>query len=389
MKITALRATPVNIPYRTPALMAAGGSDHSPRTLIEVETDEGLNGLGEASYGYAAQVIERDFAPALIGLDPRLGPAALKRYCLPDQLDFGTPLLKVRLAAWGGIDIALWDLLARAEGVPVYQLLGGAVRECAEFVAYAYSPPEASRAPDQMAATALAAVASTGARIFEFKLGVHPVEVDIATVQAVHAALAGTAQIAIDANMGWSYEDARRVLASIAPLLENCEEPVASLRQMQQLATEFDLNVSAHCSDLDTMLAYPRVGVVPTLDAAGGITGVRWLAKALGASGRRIWLRSHAEAGIGFAAITHLGMSTPELNRPAQSLNELIAEDLIMGERWDVRRGGVRAPSAPGLGVSLDRAALHASHARYLEHGEVLAFAPAARRGDQSPKSSA
>jgi glucarate dehydratase len=133
MRITAIRATPVNVPYRAAALMSAGSNQYSTRTIIEVETDGDLIGLGDASYGYAACIIEREFAPALAGLDPRLGPEALKRYCLPDHLDFGTPLLKVRLAAWGGVDIALWDLLAQSEGVPLYQLLGGAVREQAEF----------------------------------------------------------------------------------------------------------------------------------------------------------------------------------------------------------------------------------------------------------------
>lgn len=175
----------------------------------------------------------------------------------------------------------------------------------------------------------------------------------------------------------------------MAPLLENAEEPVASLAQMQQLASEFNVNVSAHCADLDTVLAYPRVGVVPTLDAAGGISGVRRLAQVLGACGRRVWLRSHAEAGIGWAAITHLGMSTPELNRPAQSLMDLIAEDLVLGERWDVRQGGVRPPEIPGLGVSLDRTALRACHERYLKQGEVMAFPPAVSRGDHPPNSSA
>jgi glucarate dehydratase len=121
---------------------------------------------------------------------------------------------------------------------------------------------------------------------------------------------------------------------------------------------------------------------VPTLDACGGITGVRRLAQTLGPLGRRMWLRSHAEAGIGWAAIVHLGMSTLELERPAQSLIDLLTDDLVMGERWDVRDGGVRAPDLPGLGVILDRAAVQAAHELYLEHGQTLAFPPALTRSD-------
>jgi glucarate dehydratase len=379
MKITAIRATPVNIPYRNPARMSAGTMEHSTRTIIEVQTDAGITGLGDASYAFAAEVIEREFAPALVGLDPCAGPQ-LKRHCLPDHLDFGTPLLKARFAAWGGLDIALWDLIGKTRGVPVYQLLGGAIRERAPFVCYAYSPPEADRAPDVMSEIARKAVNSSGAQIFEFKVGVHPPKVDIDTIIAVHTALAGKAEVAVDANMALSYDVAGYLLREVAPLLENIEEPVASLRQMEQLASDFNVRTSAHCTDLDAMMPYPHVDCVPTLDACGGITGVRQLAQALGEMGRRVWIRSHAESGIGWAAIVHLGMSTAELGRPAQSLMDLCAEDLISGDRWDVRGGGVCAPAAAGLGVSLDRAALDACHELYRELGEVQAFPPALRR---------
>ena len=353
-------------PIEPPALMSAGRNDSSTRTIIEVETDAGLTGLGEASYGHAAHIIERDFAPALSGLDPCVGAAALKRYCLPDHFGFRDTFAQ---GAAGGLG---WS---RHRTVGSYRRGRRVCRSTNCSVArFENAPnswhtltarPRRARAPTQMAAIAIAAVASTGARIFEFKLGVHP-------RRGRHRDGAGRSRrrsrvrrrLAIDANMGWSYgRCARRILSEVAPLLENAEEPVASLAQMQQLASEFNVNVSAHCADLDTVLAYPRVGVVPTLDAAGGISGVRRLAQVLGACGRRVWLRSHAEAGIGWAAITHLGMSTPELNRPAQSLMDLIAEDLVLGERWDVRQGGVRPPEIPGLGVSLDRTALRACHA--------------------------
>lgn len=62
MRITAIRATPVNIAYRTSPLMSAGRNDSSTRTIIEVETDAGPTGLGEASCSHAAHIIERDFA---------------------------------------------------------------------------------------------------------------------------------------------------------------------------------------------------------------------------------------------------------------------------------------------------------------------------------------
>jgi glucarate dehydratase len=383
MRITAVRATPLNIPYRRAARMSAGSAESSTRTLIEVETDAGLTGLGDASYAFAAGIIEREFAPALLGMSPFEIPL-LKRHCLPDHLDFGTPLLKARFAAWGGLDVALWDLKAQAAGVPVYELLGGAVRESAPFVAYAYAPLCGDSPAEAMSRLALEAIERSGARIFEFKVGVHELDAEIDTVIAVHEALRGKAEVAVDANMALTHDDARRMLQEIGPMLENFEEPVPTLRDMNDLAVEFEVPISAHCCDLDALIPYPRVDAVPTLDACGGISGVRDLARTLGALGRRVWLRSHAESGIGWAAIVHLGMSTAELARPAQSLMDLCAEDLIEGGRFDVRAGGVRAPEIPGLGVGLDRAALAACHALYLEQGEVQAFPPALRRAAKS-----
>ena len=213
-------------------------------------------------------------------------------------------------------------------------------------------------------------------------MGVHPPKVDIDTIVA-GACGPGSAEhsFAVDANMALSGRRRGLSAARGCALLENIEEPVASLRLMEQLASDFDAHTSAHCTDLDAMMPYRHVDCVPTLDACGGITGVRLLAQALGEAGRRVWVRSHAESGIGWAAIVHLGMSTPELGRPAQSLMDLCTEDLILGDRWDVREGGVcaRRPSQ-GRGVSLDRAALDTCHELYCELGEVQAFPPALRR---------
>lgn len=372
-KITAI---PVNIPYRTVPVMSAGASAYSTRTVIVVETSDGITGLGEASYAFPAGIIERDFAPALVGLDA-LDHALLRRHCLPGHLDFGTPALKMRLATWGGLEIALWDILGKRSGQPVYKLLGGAFRRHAPFVAYAYAQTESADIPESMVRQAVEAIGETGAPIFEFKVGVHPLEVEIETVRAVHAALSGKAQIAVDANMGLSFDAARRLVSAVAPLLENFEEPSGTLREMQQLASEFGVDVSTHCSDLDIVTHYPGIrGIVPTLDVAGGIANFRRLSEILTASGRRVWLRSHAESGIGWAAMVHLGISLPGLVRPAQSLIDLIEDDLVLGETWHVRSGGVVPPDVPGLGIELDRDAVRRCHRIFLEKGEIQAFAP-------------
>jgi L-alanine-DL-glutamate epimerase-like enolase superfamily enzyme len=221
------------------------------------------------------------------------------------------------------------------------------------------------------------AIAASGAPIFEFKVGVHSPDLEIEMVLAVHDALKGRARVAVDANMGMDFDTARRFLSATSSFLENCEEPVAGLADMDLLGRQFDLNISTHCSDLPTMIHYPAIrGIVPTLDVCGGISAARQISDAGTALGRKVWLRSHAESGIGWAAMVHLGISLPNLRRPAQALIEDMVDDLVTGDCWVVRDGGVVPPEKPGLGVEADWAAIERYHAEYLAIGDVQGFLP-------------
>jgi len=379
-QIKRVRAIPVNLSYRSVPVMTCGAIPSSTRTIIEVEASNGMIGLGEASYATPATIIEREFASAILGLDAS-DHALVKRHCLPRHLDYGTPGLQMRLAAWGGLEIALWDLLGKFAGLPVYRLLGGACRAKAPFVAYSYGESESAGAIEKMVDRALHSVGESGASIFEFKVGVHSIDLEIEMVRSVHDALKGRARVAVDANMGWTAEEADRFLKASSTLLENIEEPVADLQDMERIARRFGVQVSTHCSNLDVMRQYPGIrGVVPTLDVCGGISATRRLADVYGALGRDVWLRSHAESGVGWAAMVHLGISVPNLHRPAQALVDLMTDDLVLGETWHVREGGVCPPDSPGLGVEADWAAIQRCHEAYLVEGEVQAFTPDPRR---------
>jgi glucarate dehydratase len=74
--------------------------------------------------------------------------------------------------------------------------------------------------------------------------------------------------------------------------------------------------------------------------------------------GHRFWLRSSWELGISWAAMCHLAIASPAIVRPSQTLINWVADDLVSGEPWLLRDGGVRPPERPGLGVELDREAL-------------------------------
>ena len=126
MKITAVRVTPVNIPFQAPYRFSYGSIASLTKTVIEVDTDEGVTGLGECADGNrAADVIVA--GERLIGLDIRNLAEAEKR--LVPGMRY-TPWGNVTAArrVFGGIEMALWDARGKIENVPLHLLLGGAVR---------------------------------------------------------------------------------------------------------------------------------------------------------------------------------------------------------------------------------------------------------------------
>ena len=365
MKITSVRATAVEVPVTRVAAYSKRMITHVANTIVEVETDAGISGLGEARGTFCARLIHERFAPAVVGL-PVADHRAIRDACLPSEpFDYGYPEYLAHRNAFGGIEIALWDIAGREANRPLYQLLGGPARERAPFVAYAYTVDPAEGRPDEevariMADIAAERVAAAGARMFEFKVGLHSPSCEVGVAKAVHEAVGPGVDLAVDANMGFSMEAARRFLAGTADLpLANIEEPVAGLGMIERLRADFGVPVSTHCIDIDALSRHPGIDSVVTDPALLGGIGplVEFIAR-VRAIDKRIWLRARWELGIAWAVMCHLGVARPELDRPSQALIDWIEDDLVLGETWLVRHGGVRPPELPGLGVELDRAAL-------------------------------
>ena len=135
MKITAIRATPVTIPMDIPFFWSVGLYPGTSKTIIEVETDEGIVGLGESPSWDCAGVINKNMAPRLIGHDP-IDIAGCEMKCVPEwRVVQNTDDASV-VKAFGGIEIALWDIRGKAWNKPLYELLGGAVRKQIPFTEY-------------------------------------------------------------------------------------------------------------------------------------------------------------------------------------------------------------------------------------------------------------
>ena len=134
MKITNVRLTPVNIPLDIPFVWTGGLYPGTTKVVVEVETDEGLTGLGEAPSDEVLPALER-LVERVVGRDP-LDIADLESRCVPPwQIVQNTDGSAV-VTAFGALEIALWDLRGKAWGQPLHRLLGGAVRTEIPFTEY-------------------------------------------------------------------------------------------------------------------------------------------------------------------------------------------------------------------------------------------------------------
>ena len=364
MKIKSVSTIPVAIPVKRVGYFTRARRTAAMRTIVKIECDNGIVGLGETRGTAAAGIIRARFADMLTG-QHITDAASLRSMCLPDRADFGYPDQLVDQSAFVAIDMAILDCIGKNTGLPVYALLGGRCRVAAGFVAYEYSvdPSEGINpleVPDRMAEKLAAAVASTGSDFVEFKVGVYPITTDIDTIAAVRDRLGPHISIGVDANMAWDFDTADRFMAVTRDHgLSNIEEPVANLADMNRLAERHGVNVSSHATSPEMLRHYPAIdGAVGEPHAEGSLMGCRDLSERLAAIGKRYWFRSVWEAGISWAAMCHMSVAFPSLNRPMQSLFNHLGDDLIEETDFDMTAGAVEVPNRPGLGVTLDMAAV-------------------------------
>lgn len=365
MRISSIRTHTVSVPVTKTAYFSKRVIETVDNTIVEIETDAGHIGIGETRTHGAAQIIRARFAPALVDMDAT-NLSAIRDACLPKEpFDYGYPEHLSERNAYSAVDIALWDIAGKIAEKPVYDLLGGAVRDQALFSGYAYSDDPHAGYSDQelaarMAQTAKQQIDETGAHLFEYKIGLHSVDCEIGIAKAVRTALGPDVDIAVDANMGFTVAQAIAFLKGARDAgIANFEEPVSSLAGMETVREATCVPISTHCYDRDTLMRYPLIdAIVVDPQLVGGITGFLDQVSLAQSLGKKIWLRARWELGPAWAVFCHLGLACAALNRPNQALINWIEDDLITGEMWRIKDGGVRPPINPGLGIELDRPAL-------------------------------
>jgi glucarate dehydratase len=365
MKITDIRATTVTVPLEAPLRHANGCHwGRFVRTIVEVETDNGLVGLGEmGGGGESAEAVFRAMKQYLVGHDP----ARLEemRFLIANPT---ASLYNNRTQVLAALEFACLDILGKAWGVPVCDILGGRLRDRVPFASYCffrYPDPRTGdgevRTIDQVVENARALKRRYGFTTHKMKAGVFPPHYELEAYRALAAAFPQDS-VRFDCNGAWSTEQAIRFGQAIEGLRNDyLEDPVFGMNGMRRvrqmvrvpLATntvvvnfeQLAANVLDTAVDVILLDTTFWGGIKPCVKAAG-VCETFQLGVAVHSSG---------ELGIQLATMLHLGAVIPNLSFAADAHYHHLRDDIIEGGPMRYQDGAIRVPDKPGLGVTLDR----------------------------------
>ncbi|MEU3728253.1 glucarate dehydratase family protein [Streptomyces sp. NPDC033538] len=403
LTIAAVRLTPILV--ADPPLLNTQGvhQPYTPRLIVEVETADGITGLGE-TYGDAKYLeLARPFAGKLVGRQVSdLGAlflladeVAVDASRVLGQVDVGglrgvQTADKLRLSVVSGFEVACLDALGKALGLPVHALLGGKVRDTVEYSAYLFykwaDHPEgvASEKDDWGAAVDPAGVVAQarafteryGFTSFKLKGGVFPPEEEIAAVKALADAFPGH-PLRLDPNGAWSVETSLKVAAELGDVLEYLEDPALGTPAMAEVAARTGVPLATNMcvtTFAEIQEAFTKGAVQVVLSDHhywGGLRNTQQLAAVCRAFGVGVSMHSNTHLGISLAAMTHVAATVPDLHHACDSHYPWQSED-VLTERLTFDGGEITVSDAPGLGVELDRERLAFLHQRWLDDDGTL-----------------
>ncbi|MCX8496240.1 MAG: mandelate racemase/muconate lactonizing enzyme family protein [Akkermansiaceae bacterium] len=352
MKITRILAYRVELPLHETTYKWSGGKSVTvfDSTIVAVETDAGITGYGEVcplgpfylpAYAEGVRAGIRELGPHLIGCDPR---ELLK---LNHRMDAA---LKGHAYVKSGIDIACWDILGKATGLPVCVLMGGRYGE--KIRLYRAISQES---PEEMAAK-VAGYRAEGYSRFQLKVGGDP-DVDIDRIHAVAAEMQPGERLVADANTGWTQHEAVRVVRAVRDLDVYIEQPCLTYEECLAVRrnTDHPFVLDENIDNFDMLLrakgdlAMDLVNL--KISKLGGLTKIKQARDLCVSMGIAMTLEDSWGGDITTAAIAHLAHSTPEEFRfTSTDFNSYVT--VSNAENAPQRVNGFMTTSTePGLGI--------------------------------------
>jgi L-alanine-DL-glutamate epimerase-like enolase superfamily enzyme len=353
MRITRIKAWKIGLPLKEGRYNWSNDNfvEVFDSTVVAVETDAGIVGYAECcplgsaylpAYAHGVRAGLEEIGPKLIGSDPT-NLDLLNRHM--DAVLRGHPYVKAP------IDIACWDILGKATGLPVYKLLGGAAQErVALYRAISQEAPE-------VMASKIAGYTAEGYTKFQLKVG-GDADMDIERIRETRAILGKRDVLVADANTGWTRAEAARIAASVVDLDVYIEQPCRTYEEClsvrRRTARPFVLDeVITGTDTLLKALADDAMDVINLkISKVGGLTKARLMRDICVASGTPMTIEDTWGGDIVTATIAHLARSTPEeFCFSATDFNSYGTVEIAKGAPKRVN-GCMTAFDEPGLGIT-------------------------------------
>jgi D-galactarolactone cycloisomerase len=370
MRIRQVEAIPLQFPVPDGNAygMARGLAGARTATLVRVDTDEGLTGLGEA-WGPPEAVFRQveALAPQFVGRDP-FDLEAITARILGGNYHLG--LQGLHITALSGLDIACWDLMGKAVGRPVAQLLGGiARREVQCYASTGYFTTSGDLAP--MLEKAL----EGGFQALKIKIG-HGMADDVARVRLAREVAGDQALLLVDINGNYTADAAIASTEAIRAYgIHWVEEPVtpADIHGFERVREKVQVPIATGEAEFTRygfreLISRRLVDVLqPDVTKVGGLLEAKTIARM--AQAWHIRVSPHVWGGaVGVAAGLHLACSLPDYPHTTHPGFPLLFEydrapnglrDDLLAEPLRVENGVIYLPDGPGLGITLDERAVN------------------------------
>jgi L-alanine-DL-glutamate epimerase-like enolase superfamily enzyme len=356
MKIAAIEAIPYSIPYRHPLHFASGSVHEADHVLVRVHTDDGVVGTADTpprpyTYGETQKsivaVVQDVFAPQLVGIDvfDREKIQAVMARTIHNQ------------TAKGAVDIAVWDVIGKTLGQPVTKLLGGYTDSLRVSHMLGFKPAQ------ELLALALEFRETYGINTFKLKTGRRPLNLDIEAARVLREGLGEDAELYMDANRGWTANEAAEVLRRTSDLgLQFLEEPddAREVLGRRRLVTNSPIPIAADESAANLGEAAREIltGGANLLSVKTARSGFTEAAKIVGMAegmGIDVYIGNQIDTQLGTVASVVFGAAfAHSAKRAAELSNYLDMTDDLLARPLAITGGRIHVPEGPGAGTDVD-----------------------------------
>ncbi|HWR12702.1 MAG TPA: enolase C-terminal domain-like protein [Rectinemataceae bacterium] len=403
MKIDDIVVTPIAI--ADPPLLNAAGL-HAPwalRVIIEVITDDHISGIGEIAGGSAVLDALKKARGLILGMNPfernKIRLAIERGFgAVSDTLNTGYAPKTVATRMFSALDVALYDIIGKATGRPVVDLLGGRVRDRIDFSAYlfykhagaggpfGFGPnPEATGwhkekeaaalDPEAVVEQARAMCGEFGFKSLKLKGGVFAPDLEVAAVRALRKAFGEKVPLRIDPNAVWTLDTSIKYGKELEGIIEYLEDPCKGQENMAALRKAIGIPLATNMcttsfSELPSAIGLHSEDIILSDHHYwGGLDATMQLGKICSTFGRKLSMHSNSHIGISLTAMAHLGCAVPQIAFAVDTHYPWQSDEVIVGGRIRFDDGALSVSDEPGLGIELDHQALEKLHRNYLRCG--------------------